>query len=132
MAKFRLNPASVFTIAGQTVPCPTTITIDDVADDYVSECAALAAKEHVLGQRNISGSFSGEVESAGAASLAYIAVGVSGALVLRPASTTVGDIGITSTKLQITGRSLTTSTTGLTTYNCTFVCDDLTIAAISA
>ena len=126
MTKFRLNSNSVFTIATNTVPCPTSITLNDAADDYVSNCAGLTNKAHILGQRTVGGSFSGEVESDADTELAYVAKGVSGALLLQPNGTTGGDLKFTATRLLITGRDVAMTSTGLTTYTCSFVLDDLT------
>jgi hypothetical protein len=128
MAKFRLNPTSVFTIDEEVVPCPTSISFDESVDDYISECAGQTVKEHVLGSVVVSGSFSGEVENDEL--LADVAPSVAGALLLQPFDTTPGNIQITSTNLQITGRSTAFSSTGLGTYTCTFVMDDITIEAI--
>lgn len=130
MAKFRLGTTAVFTIAAQTVPCPTTISTDETMDVFISECAANAVKEHVLGAKVAGGSFSGEVDSAGAASLAFIAPGVTGALVLQPAGNTAGNLTITSSAFKVTSRSLGMSSTGLTTYTCNFVMDNITIGTI--
>jgi hypothetical protein len=64
------------------------------------------------------------------AELAYVAPLVTGALVLRPAGITAGNISIASSAFKITGRSLSLSSTGLTTYTCNFVMDNITVAAI--
>jgi hypothetical protein len=130
MAKFRLSSASVFTIGGNAVPCPTSISTDESMDDYISECAGLTVKTHVLGAKVVTGSFSGEVEMDDVAELAYVAPLVTGALVLRPAGITAGNISIASSAFKITGRSLSLSSTGLTTYTCNFVMDNITVAAI--
>lgn len=132
MAKFRIGSTAVFTIATQAVPCPTSFVLDESMDDYISDCATNAVKQHVLGAKNVTGSFSGEVEDNGVVALGYVAPGVSGALNFQPAGTTTGFITITSTKIQITGRSFNTSATGLTTFTCQFVLDDITIAAAPA
>ena len=132
MAKFRLNSASVFTINGQTMPCPTSVTLDENVDVYISECATATVKEHVLGDTVVSGSFSGEVADDGATALGHTAPGVTGALVLRPAGITAGMIAITSTDIKITSQNISASTTGLTTYTCNFVMNNITIAAIPA
>ena len=129
MAKFRLNPNSVFTIATNAVPCPTSITINDVADEYASMCAGLTNRAHILGSRTITGSFSGEVESDADAELAYVAKGVSGALLLQPNGTTATHIKWTATTMLITGRDVSLSSTGLTTYTCTFALNDLTLGS---
>ena len=130
MAKFRLTSATVFTIAAQTVPCPTSISMDETMDDYISDCAANAVKEHVLGAKAVSGSFSGEVENDGVAGLGYVAPGVTGALVLQPAGNTATYITITSSAFKIISRSMGMSATGLTTYTCNFVMDNVTVGAI--
>ena len=130
MAKFRLNPTSVFEIDDEDVPCPTSISFDESVDTYISECAAATTKEHVLGSVVITGSFSGEVENDEL--LGDVAPGVTGTLLLQPFDTTPANIQITSLVLQITSRSLAMSSTGLTTYTCNFVCDDLKIEVIPA
>ena len=130
MAKFRLSSASVFTIGGNAVPCPTAVSTDESIDTYISECAGQTVKAHVLGSKVVTGSFSGEVEVDDITELGYIAPAVTGALVLRPAGNTAGNIAITSSAFKITGRSLAFSSTGLTTYTCSFVMDNITIAAI--
>jgi hypothetical protein len=130
MAKFRLTSATVFTIAAQAVPCPTSISLDETMDDYISDCAANAVKEHVLGAKAVSGSFSGETEHNGATALGYVAPGVTGALILQPAGNTAGNITITSSAFKITSRSLGMSATGLTTYTCNFVMDNITVGTI--
>lgn len=130
MAKFRLNPSSVFQIDEEDVPCPTSIDFDESLDNYISECAGQTVKENVLGSLVVSGSFSGEVENDDVTNLTYVAPGVAGPLLLQPYDTTAGNIQIVSDNLQITGRSIATSSTGLTTYTCTFVCDDFTVEAI--
>lgn len=128
MAKFRLNPSSVFQIDDEDIPCPTSISFDESVDTYISECAAATTKEHVLGGVVISGSFSGEVENNEV--LGDVAPGVTGTLLLQPYDTTPANIQITSLVLQITSRSTSMSSTGLTSYTCNFVCDDLTIEVI--
>jgi len=130
MAKFRLNPDSVFQIDDEDVPCPTSISFDESVDTYISECAAQTTKAHVLGSVVITGSFSGEVENNEI--LGDVEPGVSGTLLLQPFDTTPANIQITSLVLQITSRSTSMSSTGLTTYTCNFVCDDLTIEVIPA
>jgi hypothetical protein len=82
----------------------------------------------VLGAKVVTGSFSGEVEMDDVAELAYVAPLVTGALVLKPAGITAGNISIASSAFKITGRSLSLSSTGLTTYTCNFVMDNITIA----
>jgi hypothetical protein len=128
MAKFRLSSASIFTIGGNAVPCPTSVSFDESVDDYISECAAQTVKAHVLGAMSVSGSFSGEVEADDVTELGYIAPSVTGALILEPAGNTVGNIVVSSSAFKITGRSLAFSSTGLSTYTCTFVMDNITIA----
>lgn len=128
MAKFRLSSATVFTIGGNAVPCPTSFDVDESLDDYISECAGQTVKAHVLGSKSVSGSFSGEVEADDVAELAYVAPGVSAALIFEPAGTTVGNIVISSSAFKITGRSIAFSSTGLSTYTCTYVMDNITIA----
>ena len=83
-------------------------------------------RAHILGQRTVGGSFSGEVESDADTELAYVAKGVSGALLLQPNGTTGGDLKFTATRLLITSRDVAMTSTGLTTYTCNFVLDDLT------
>lgn len=136
MAKFRLNPDTVFemTVPGTPdpvtfdVPCPTTISLDEAADVFISECAANATKQHVLGAVVIGGSFSGEVEHD--EDLDDIAPGVVGDLLLRPMGAVVGSIQIESETFNITSRSVAMSSAGLTTYTCNFVMDDITISAV--
>jgi hypothetical protein len=128
MAKFRLNPDSVFEIDDGEVPCPTSISFDESVDTYISECAGATTKEHVLGSIVVTGSFSGEVDNNEV--LGAVEPGTAGELLLQPYDTTPGNLQITSDNIQITSRSLALSSTGLTTYTCNFVCDDLTIAAI--
>ena len=126
MAMFRLSASTVFSIDGNNVPCPTSITFNEVNDDYVSNCAGSAIKEHVAGLGNITGSFSGEIDAVGAATLGYVVVGTAGALVLRPTGAVEDELDISSTNLQITSLDVAFSSTGLSTYTCNFVCDDLT------
>lgn len=128
MAKFRLNDDSVFQIDSGTVPCPTSISFSEDVDTYISECAAATTKEHVLGGIVIAGSFSGEVDNNQV--LGAVEPGTAGALLLQPFDTTPTNIQITALMLHITSRSTAMSSTGLTTYTCNFVCDDLTIAVI--
>lgn len=130
MAKFRLGSTAVFTIGGNAVPCPTSIALDESLDVFISDCAANATKEHVLGAKVVSGSFAGEIENNGAVAFAYVAPGVTGALVLQPAGNTAGNITITSSAFKVTSRSLSMSSTGLTTYSCNFVMDNVTVGTI--
>jgi hypothetical protein len=130
MAKFRLNSATIFTIATNAVPCPTSFTLDRNMDVYVSDCATATVKEHVLGDVVVSGSFSGEIAADGVTALTYIEPKVAGALVFQPMGNTGGKIQILSSDLKITSRSLATTTTGLTTYTCNFVMNQVTISAI--
>jgi hypothetical protein len=130
MAKFRLNSATVFTIATNAVPCPTAFNVDRNMDVYISECATGTVKEHVLGDIVVSGSFSGEIAADGVTALTYIAPKVSGALVLQPMGATGGTVQILSSDFKITSRSLAATTTGLTTYTCNFVMNQITISAI--
>jgi hypothetical protein len=129
--KFRLNSASVFTLGGNAIPCVTTITLDESADDYISQCMGNTSKSHILGLVNITGSFTGEIEDDEITEFAYIQVGDSGAMILKPAGNTTGQLNFTSTKMQITQRSPAFSSQALTTYSASFVLDDLTIAAIA-
>jgi hypothetical protein len=132
MAKFRLNSNSVFTFGGDAVTCVTEVTLDETADDYMSNCAGLTTREHIAGVTNITGSASCELETDGATQYNLFAPGSTGALVLSPASNTAGDITFTSTNMTILGRSPAFSSGGLTTFSFTFALDNLTIAAISA
>ena len=136
MAKFRLNPDTVFelTVPGDPdpvtydIPCPISISFDEAVDVFISDCAANAVKEHVLGALVINGSFSGEPEND--EELELIDPGVVGDLLLQPMGEVVGDIQIISESFTITSRSVAMSSTGLTTYTCNFVMEDITISAI--
>jgi hypothetical protein len=130
MAKFRLGSTAVFTIATNAVPCPTSFSMDRNMDVYVSECATGTVKEHVLGDIVVSGSFSGEIAADGVTALTYIAPKVSGALLFQPAGNGGGNLQIVSSDFKITSRSLSASTTGLTTYTCNFVMNQITVSAI--
>ena len=132
MAKFRLSATTIFTLDGNAIPCPTTVTFNEVNDNYMSVCAGNTIKANVAGLGNITGSITGEVDAAGAATLAYIDVNVAGALVLRPTGATTGELDITSTNMQIASLDLAMTTTGLTAYTANFVCDDLTWGAVPA
>jgi hypothetical protein len=131
MAKFRLNPASVFTIGGNAIACVTEVTIDEAADDYMSNCSGQTFRTHVDGMVNVTGSANFEIETDDVTELGYIEPGDNGALVLRPAGITAGMINIASTNLIVLSRSVTFSSTGLATGSFTFVCDDLAITAIA-
>lgn len=138
MAKFRLNPDTVFelTVPGDPfpvtydIPCPTSISFDEAVDVFISDCAANAVKEHVLGALVATGSFSGEVEND--EELELVEPTVVGEMLLQPMGDVVGDIQIVSETLSITSRSVAVSSTGLTTYTCNFVMEDITISAIPA
>jgi hypothetical protein len=137
MAKFRLNTDTIFEFTTfdtvpvtYDVPCPTGITFDETMDTYISDCAANAVKQHVLGAVNITGSFSGEVEND--EDLTLVEPGTEVELLLQPTGLVVGNLQITADLLKITGRSVAMSSTGLTTYTCNFVMHDIDILAIPA
>lgn len=131
MAKFALNDTSVFSIGGNALTCVIDVTLDDSVDVLVSECfSSTDFKEHILAGRTVSGSFNQEVADDDVTQLTYTVPKTSGAMILRPAGPTAGDIAITSTNMQITGRSISASRGGLAANSVTFVCDDITFAAI--
>ena len=133
MTKFALDSTSVFSIGGNAITCVTDITIDESVDDLISQCfGSDSVKAHVLAGINITGSFNIELENYDVTMLGYLAPKTSGALILQPAGPTVGNIALTSTNLQITGRTpIQASRSGLGVASGTFVLDDLTIAAIT-
>lgn len=131
MAKFRLNSASVFTIGANAIDCFTDITINEVTDDFISNCAGNTTKQHVSGLLDITGSASFEIETDADTELGYIDPGTTGALVLRPAGITSGDLDITSTNITVMNRDQVYSSTGLSTGSFTFTLDDMTIGAIT-
>jgi len=136
MAKFRLNPDTVFelTVPGDPdpvtydIPCPTTVSFEEALDVFISECAANTVKERVLGALSVTGSFSGEVEND--ADLELVEPGVSGELLLQPMGEVEANIEISSETFEIISRSVAMSSTGLTTYTCNFAMYDITISAI--
>lgn len=131
MAKFVLNSDSVFSIGGNALTCVTEVSLDESVNDIVAECfGADGYVEHVLAGITVSGSLTLELETDDVTILGYIAPKTSGALIFQPNGTTIGDIKITSTNLQITQRTpFSGSRSGLGTATAGFVCDDLTIAA---
>lgn len=128
MAKFRLSKDSVLTVNSQTITCATEFTLDEAADSYISECEdSNYYKPQVVGGKLINGTITIEVEHTGNAMLGYLAPRVTGALLFQPNGTGVGDIKISANAIFITGRSLSTSRTGLTTATCSFFLNDLTV-----
>ena len=133
MAKFRLNNASVLSINSQTITCVTEVNLDEAVDVYISECEDGASfKSQVLGGMTINGSLTYEVETTGAAVMAYLAPLVTGAFLLQPNGAVTDDIQITALACTITGRSVATSRTGLVTATATFFLNDITVEAIPA
>ena len=131
MAKFALNDTSVFSIGGNALTCVIDVSLDDSVDVLVSECfGATDFKEQILAGRTVSGSFNQEVADDDVAQLVFTVPKTAGAMILRPAGNTAGDLAITSTNMQITGRSIGVSRGGLAVNNVSFVCDDVTFAAI--
>lgn len=129
MAKFRLNSNSVFTIGANTIACVTGVTLDEVTDDFISNCMENTSKQHVYGLVDISGTIDYEIDTDGNTELGYVAPGTTGAMVFQPNGTTSGDLDIDSTNITILTRNIVTSSTGLTTGSSNFVADDLTIGA---
>ena len=130
MSKFRLNTNSVFTIGGNAITCVTAVDFDEAVDTYISECEdANGIKSQVAGGITVTGSLTYELETEGVTVLNYLEPFDSGAWVFGPNGTTGTHIKFTSTNIQISGRSIATSRTGLVTATANFVCDDLTVTS---
>ena len=128
MAKFRLSTVSVLSVNSQTITCVGEFSLDESVDVYVSECESSAYnKPQILGGKAINGSITIELEHTGSAMLGYLAPRVTGALLCQPNGTGVGDLKFSATVMTITGRSLSTSRTGLVTVTCPFFLNDLLI-----
>ena len=130
MSKFRLNKNSVFSIGGNAITCITDVTFDEAVDTYVSECEdADGVKPQIDGGIVVSGSLTYEIEADGVTVLNYLEPFDSGAWIFQPNGTTATHLKITSTNIQISGRSISTSRTGLTTGTASFVCDNLVVTS---
>lgn len=130
MSKFRLNKDSVFTIGGNAITCVTEVTFDEAVDVYTSECEdSDRIKPQVVGGTVVTGSLTYEIEEDGVTVFNYLEPFDSGALVFGPNGTTATYLKLTSTNIQISGRSFNASRTGLGTGTATFTCDNLTVTA---
>lgn len=129
MAKFRLNSASVFTLASNSLSCLVSADVSESIDTLMSECVGQTYKTTVVGLKTATITVSGEIDASDVAALGYFDLGDSGALTFQPAGTTAGMIKITSTKATVVSRDITTSGGSLAAVSITLNLDDLTLAA---
>lgn len=129
MAKFRLNSASVFTLASNSLSCLVSADVSESIDTLMSECVGQTYKTTVVGLKTATITVSGEIDASDVTALGYFDLGDSGALVFQPAGTTTGMIKITSTKATVVSRDITTSGGSLAAVSITLNLDDLTLAA---
>jgi hypothetical protein len=126
------NANFTMTIGGNALTCVQSVNVSESAPVTEVECAGASSVTYVTGLPRVTFSFSGALADDDITLMNNVRANDSGAMVLRPAGTTAGDIGITSTNAFITDIAFDFPVNGFSSYSGSGVMDDLTIAAISA
>lgn len=130
MAKFNIkNTNFTLTLGGNTLSCVQNIEIKEAAPTTEVECAGTSSVEYVTELPRVTFSFSGALETDDVTLMNNVRANDSGALALKPAGTTTGDISITSTNAIVTDISFSFPVSGFSSYSGSGVMDDLTVAA---
>lgn len=132
MAKFNIKNANfTLSIGGNALTCIQQVDVSGSAPQTEIECAGASAVEYVTGLPRFTLTFSGALETDDVTLLGYVNVNDAGALILKPAGTTAGDLSITSTNATVSDIQYSFPVNGFSTYSGTMVLDDLAVAANS-
>lgn len=126
------NTNFTLTVGGNALTCVQNVDVSESAPVTEVECAGSSSVTYVSGIPRVTFSFSGALEDDDVTLMNNVRANDAGALVLRPAGNTVGDIAITSTNAIVTDIQFTFPVNGFSAYSGSGVMDDLTIAPISS